>query len=441
MKHATSLEVFMGGEHVGTLVVDAKGKIWFAYGKEWSAHGFGLSPMRPFSPASAGALGTSAFKSKNDYFDGLHGVFNDSLPDGWGLLLMDRVLEEKLAWERHAITPLDRLSYIGGRAMGALEYWPAMAFDEGSEEPVLSSLAEAALSVQEGSAGKILESLRIQGGSPGGARPKVTVALNKDGTKCMSGFSSIPADFDHWIVKFRAEKHDPPCIGRIEKAYAEMASQAGITMPETRLVTVRVRGKPQDLFAVKRFDREGNAKRHVVTLGGMMDASHRVPCMSYNDMLAAVSHVTKDVREVEKAFRLMLFNMLAHNKDDHVKNFAFIRNESGWVLSPAYDLTFSDGMNNQHMMSIRGSDSPSLSAIHGLAEKSGVADCDEMLRRAHDAVSGWPSVAEAHGVAKRLANDYGRRMRNGSLRKELDSLYAVRNTRAGRKGPESGPTI
>ncbi len=318
MKHATSLEVFMGGEHVGTLVADTKGKIWFAYGKEWSAHGFGLSPMRPFSPAFAGALDTSAFKSKNDHFDGLHGVFNDSLPDGWGLLLMDRVLEEKLAWERHAITPLDRLSYIGGRAMGALEYRPAMAFDESSEEPVLSSLAEAALSVQEGSAGKILESLRIQGGSPGGASPKVTVALNKDGTRCMSGFSSIPADFDHWIVKFRAEKHDPPCIGRIEKAYAEMASQAGITMPEARLVTVRVRGKP---------------------------------------------------------------------------------------------------------------------------EKSGVADCDEMLRRAHDAVSGWPSVAEAHGVAKRLANDYGRRMRNGRLRKELDSLYAVRNTRAGRKGPESGPTI
>ena len=275
-KHMQKLQVSMAGVAVGTLAQTERGQIWFEYDTSWIQSGFALSPTPSFE------LQLGAFKATNNTFDGLHGVFNDALPDGWGLLLMDRALKNKLGWDVHEITPLDRLAYIGNRAMGALEFKPSIENDEHTGAPSLAGLAEDALLVQEGSAVEVLRALTIHGGSPGGARPKVTLALDSDGGDVvMSGFEKIPANFDHWMVKFRSKNSDPACMGRIELAYAKMAALAKVDMPPSRLISANVRGIEEAFFAVKRFDRDKNKKLHVISLGGMLDASHREPCLDY----------------------------------------------------------------------------------------------------------------------------------------------------------------
>jgi serine/threonine-protein kinase HipA len=414
-KHASLLDVLMDGKAVGRLARDAneRGSIWFQYSPEWIKSGYALSPFQPFD------LKAGAFKPLSKVFDGLHGVFNDALPDGWGLMLMDRALKKALDWERHDIEPLDRLAYIGSRAMGALEFKPAM--DRGQAAPAVSlaSLAESALLVEEGSADDVLAALYIHGGSPGGARPKVTVAIERGGDQCMSGFGTISGNFDHWIVKFRARDADPPSMGRIELAYARMAEAAKVDMPATRLISAKVRGKREDFFAVQRFDREGNAKKHVVSLGGMLEASHRMPSMDYGDLLKATLMATKDAREVDKAFRLMVFNVLAHNKDDHVKNFAFVRNKGGWAMTKAFDLTFSAGMGGQHTTSINGEGLPRLEAIAKVARDMQIKDWRDTVAEVFAAVEAWETFATEQKVPKAIWSAYGKAMRAGPCFAEL----------------------
>jgi serine/threonine-protein kinase HipA len=225
-KHAQTLQVSMSGEVVGTLAQSERGQIWFEYDPTWIKTGFAVSPMASFE------LKSGAFKATNNNFDGLHGVFNDSLPDGWGLLLMDRALKNKFGWDVHEITPLDRLAYIGNRAMGALEFKPTTETSAFASTPPIADLYEDALLVQEGRADEVMRALSILGGSPGGARPKITLALDSQGSDfVMSGFENIPANFDHWIVKFRSQNTDPICMGRVEMAYAEMAVLAKVDIP------------------------------------------------------------------------------------------------------------------------------------------------------------------------------------------------------------------
>jgi len=415
VKHATLIDVLLDGRSVGRLAKDAneRGSIWFEYDPEWIKSGYALSPFPPFS------LRAGAFKPMSQVFDGLHGVFNDALPDGWGLLLMDRALKSALDWDRHAIEPLDRLAYIGNRAMGALEFRPAMACDLTESTVSLESLAESALLLQEGRAADVLAALYLHGGSPGGARPKVTVAIERGTDNCMSGFGAIPDNFEHWIVKFRARDADPPCMGRIELAYARMAEAAKVDMPPTRLISVKVRGKREDFFAVQRFDRECNAKKHVISLGGMLEASHRMPSMDYGDLFKATLMATKDAREVNKAFRLMVFNVLAHNKDDHVKNFALVRNAHGWAMTQAFDLTFSAGLGGQHTTSVSGEGLPRLEAIAKLARDMQIKDWRNTVSEVFAAVQAWETFATEQKVPKAIWSVYARAMRAGNCFTEL----------------------
>lgn len=352
-------------------------------------------------------------------FEGPHGVFSDALPDGWGLLLMDRALKRTLDWNRHDIEPLDRLAYIGSRAMGALEFRPAMAQGQAVPAVSLESLAESALLMQEGSADDVLAALYIHGGSPGGACPKVTLAIERGGDQCISGFDTLPDNFDHWIVKFRARDVDSPSMGRIELAYARMAQAAKVDMPPTRLISAKVRGKREDFFAVQRFDRTGNTKKHVISLGGMLEASHRLPSMDYGDVLKATLMATQDMREVNKAFRLMVFNVLAHNKDDHVKNFAFIRNERSWAMTPAFDLTFSTGMSGQHTTAVSGDGLPRLASIAKLARDMQIKDWRETVAEVFAAVQAWEVFATEQKVPKPIWSAYRQAMREGPCFAEL----------------------
>jgi serine/threonine-protein kinase HipA len=406
------LRVHLSGVPVGRLAMNAQGEIVFQYEESWIQSGFDLSPgTLPFN-------GEANQSVRPGEFEGLHGVFNDSLPDGWGLLLMDRALKQHKNLDPHEINPLYRLAYLGHRCMGALEYEPEILPELGELSIDLERIASESEGMLQGVSTEVIEELRIYGGSPGGARPKVTVAFNDDMTMCCSGFKDIPVGFSHWIVKFRNASRqgnaDPSDIGLMEKAYAEMASEAGLIMPKTDLLNMRVNRNKESYFAVKRFDRAWNRKIHFLSLSGYAHANHRVPCLDYGSgVFAATKKLTRSTEEVAKAFRLMVFNIFAHNKDDHAKNFAYLYDSEAkqWTLSPAFDLTFNYGMSNFHTTSINGSGNPSYSDIKKLGEQFGIKQwaiiCDEV----RGAVSKWASFASQYGLTKTRIGEISKALR------------------------------
>ena len=398
-KHVARLKVMFGAADVGMLAASDKGQLFFQYSPQWLAEGFDLAPRSL-------AFNAHLQKARDPLFNGLHGVFNDSLPDGWGLLLMDRAFNKRLGWSRHHITPLDRLAYIGSRAMGALRYEPEFENEAIADTVDLSSLATSAEAVLSGSTEDVFNQLRIQGGSPGGARPKVTVALSHDASVCLSGFHGIAEGYHHWIVKFRS-KEDPPDMGRAEKTYADMATIAGLAMPQTALLAVKVGSTQEHYFAVQRFDRHANERRHVVTMAGLYYADFRTPCLDYKDVLGATSALTKDARQVEQAFRRMAFNVLTHNQDDHAKNFAFVYGDNGWALSPAYDLTFSQGMGGEHTTAIAGSGNPGRGKLMEIASAFRVEAGAKIIEDVRHAVSLWPTLALENDVSKKTRQAVG----------------------------------
>lgn len=418
IKHIKRLEVWIASNRVGLLGQNERGEIWFEYDPQWIKTGFPLTPLDQFS-LKAGAFTTD----RQNPFNGLHGVFNDALPDGWGLLLMDRTFKKYFNWDPHEIAALDRLAYIGNRAMGALEFRESITIIDDVDLPSINDLATESVLIQKSTQEEVLNSLAIYGGSPGGARPKVTVALEKNGNSCISGFSAIPENYDHWIVKFRTQLSDPLCMGRIELAYSKMAKLAKVEMPETKLISAQVQGKKEEFFAVQRFDRIGNSKKHIVSLAGMLEISHRSPSIDYLDLLKAVQFVTNCDLEIEKAFRLMVFNVLAHNKDDHSKNFSFIYSDGLWKMTPAYDLTFSSGMNNQHSTAVMGLGLPTLESIQKVAQTMGIKKSNQIIREVYEAVSQWEVIATEGNVSKKIISEYKKAIFEEPCFKQLKAIF------------------
>lgn len=375
---------------VGTLAEQER-VIYFEYDDAFIAKPLPISPFKlPVRPG--------VFEHREREFGDIFGVFNDSLPDGWGLLLMDREFRKR-GHDPAALSILERLAYIGTRGMGALTYHPpAAADDEGELLIDLDELARQAERVLEGSAEEILPALRIAGGSPGGARPKVLVGVGEDG-HLISGTSDLPEGYRHFIVKFPASE-DIPDIGAVEAAYALMAREAGIDVPTTRLFETGDGGR---YFGAERFDRPGTLRLHMHTLSGLFHASHRIPSMEYEGLLKATMALTRDHRQMEEAFRRMAFNVFAHNRDDHVKNFSYLMDRSGaWRFAPAYDIVFSQGPRGEHTMAVAGEAArPTERDMLKVAD-----DCDvdrrrarEIIRQVRDAVNRWPRLALDTGVS------------------------------------------
>jgi len=311
---------------------------------------------------------------------------------------MDREFKKAFNWSYGEVGALDRLAYIGSRAMGAIEYEPA--YEQNQIEPVVDlwKLATSVEAILQGSAEDVLTQLRIQGGSPGGARPKVTVARSKASPIYLSGFDDLPPDYSHWIVKFRS-KEDSADMGCAEKAYAEMARTAGVLMPQTDLISTGDKKKTEKFFAVERFDRFGSSgRRHVISLAGLLYANFRIPCVDYETVLAVTSQLTHDVTEIERAYRSMVFNVLAHNKDDHAKNFAFVYTDKGWRLSPAFDLTFSTGMGGEHTTAVMGHGNPGPDQMLKLADIFHLKTAEKIIGEVRSAVAMWPQIAKKFGV-------------------------------------------
>lgn len=332
-------------------------------------------------------------------FEGLHGIFNDSLPDGWGRLLVDRRARQ-LGIEPAALTPLDRLACVGSSAIGALIYAPASdVWEPGGDTLDLDELAADARSVFEGDVGDVISRLGQAGGSPGGARPKALVAVNDEG-HAVHGTDDVPDGYSHYLVKF-AGHNDPEDIGGIEMAYAAMAKDAGVPMPETRLL----QGAGGHChFAARRFDREGNRRVHVHSASGLLYADIRIPALDYEDLIKLTRFLTRDQRECEAMFTLAVFNVLAHNRDDHARQFSFIMQRDGtWRMAPAYDLTCSSGPGGEHSSSVLGHGKDITRAhLIALGGKADINDQDaaRIIERAETAIGNWENYAAEYDVSK-----------------------------------------
>lgn len=370
-------------------------RIFFEYNPEFLLSGLELSPFKlPLKPG--------IFTCKEHVFDGLFGIFNDSLPDGWGRLLLDRKLT-KAGINPNTLTPLDRLCFVGKRGMGALQYQPEM--EEKKEIKPLTDLdliSDECLQFLENEGDQYVEDLLVMNGSSAGARPKILVSLLPD----QEGFqTSQPPYRNDWIIKFRSFL-DPEDIGPIEYAYHLMALAAGLDVPKARLFESRKCGGH---FGVKRFDRQEHKIVHMHTASGLLHADHRLPSLDYGTLMKATLWLTKDIREGEKLLRLAAFNVFSHNRDDHAKNFSFLMDESGiWCLSPAYDLTYSYGPGGEHCTTIMGEGKyPSFSSLLKLSQVADIKleKATQIINHVKEAVANWSQFAkEAHVTPRSTEN-------------------------------------
>lgn len=322
------INVLLRDKPVGTLQRDpANGVCVFEYDKGWLANGFSLSPTE--LPLQSGL-----FYADKDKFGGGFAVFEDSLPDGYGLYLLDRMLRKQNT-SLMELNPLQRLSIIGTAGMGALTYLPMMTGFHAQKElediAQLDHLQEEALKVLSEKGVGDESYLYYNSANSGGARPK-TALRSRDGS--------------HWLVKFR-HVYDPEDIGKSEFLYMKTARACGITIPRIGLVKDRY-------FAIERFDfAPDGKKRHVVTATALLKTDFRKQDVDYINLLALTGYLTQDPGQVEEMFRRMVMNLVAVNKDDHSKNFSFLCDDGKWSLAPAYDITYSPlGSNGEHATSL-----------------------------------------------------------------------------------------
>ncbi len=374
---------------------------YLEYDEAFLASGLDISPVR--HAATRGLIRPH----DRSVFDGLHGMFHDSLPDGWGRLLVDRRARE-LGIEPATLTPLDRLACVGDQGMGALCYLPASDVWDAAETSLdLDRLAADARSVLTGRASEVIPELGRLGGSPGGARPKVLVAINERGD-AVHGPDALPVDYDHYLVKFPGAD-DPEDAAQIEQAYAAMARSAGVRMPETRLIAGAA---GQHYFASRRFDRDGARRLHAHTASGLLYADFRMPSLDYRDLIALTRSITRDRREGRAMFVLATFNVLARNRDDHARQFTFLMSRDGpWQLAPAYDLTFAPGPGGEHCTSVLGRgrdiDRERLLALGRYADLKDV-EASEIIERVSAAVADWERFARSWDVTADSRNRIGK---------------------------------
>ncbi len=375
--------------------------VYLEWDEVFLSSGLHLSPVR-HAPARGLVRPHDA-----SVFDGLHGLFHDSLPDGWGRPLVDRRARE-LGIEPASLTPLDRLACVGDSGIGALCYAPALDVWGTVDATLdLDRLAADARRVLAGHASDILDELGVVGGSPAGARPKALLAINAGG-EAVHGPEPPAGGFVHYVVKFRGTD-DPEDAAQVEQAYADMARTAGVRMPETRLV----RGTRGDhYFASRRFDRDGTKRLHAHTASGLLYADFRLPSLDYRDLIALTRSVTRDRRQCKAMFTLAAFNVLSHNRDDHARQFTFLMTRDGqWRLAPAYDLTFAPGPGGEHCTSVLGRGRDIDRSL--LLELGRYADLTEgesrdVVDRVSDAIADWDRFARTYDVSGGSRNRIGR---------------------------------
>lgn len=323
------VEVFLDERLVGTLAETADHRVAFVYSDKWLESGFAISPFSL-------PVKRTVFVPTKDHFQGLWGVFADSLPDAWGRLLVNRMLQAR-GLSVHDVTPLERLAIVGDSGMGALTYRPAWDVHQEQARFDLDDLSEKCRAILNHEDVHDLDAVFQMGGSSGGARPKVMT--------------------DEWLIKFPSSG-DTQDTGVMEKAYMDCASDCGIVVPETRLMPSRRCG---GYFAARRFDRERSGdrtvRRHMLTAAAILEVDWRTPSLDYHTLMKLTTILSRsNPQDIAQMYRRMCFNVFAHNRDDHAKNFSWLYDAENdcWHPSPAYDLTWSTTYYGEHTTTVNG---------------------------------------------------------------------------------------
>lgn len=394
MKPVEKIKAFLntssGKLEIGQMVL-VQNRIYFKYDEDFLQTGQEISPFKLKRTAEI-------LVPTETHFEGLFGVFHDSLPDGWGRLLLDRKLRS-LQIDLNTISALDRLSFLDGNSMGAITYEPVYEAGEvGLKTLDLDSIAREIHHVLSGDASEVVDELYQLGGSSGGARPKILVGYNESTDELLFGQDLLPEGFEHWIIKFPGS-YDREDIALIEYTYNQMAEKAGIEVAPYRLFKS---SKGNWFFGSKRFDRKGNTKIHLHSVAGLLHDNFKMSSLDYGHIMDAAFKLEKDVQAYRKILQLAAFNVMAHNRDDHSKNFSFLMDETGqWSFAPAYDLTFSSSSFGLHSTAVFGEHkSPGREHIIQLAQHFKVKNATILLDEVQTAVNQFESLAIQNRMSK-----------------------------------------
>lgn len=423
MTEFTTATIRLYGHVLGYLAESDDGEIVFEYEDDFRGTGLEVSPIH--LPLRVAGPQTFPELRRMSAFEGLPGVFADSLPDAFGNKVIRRYFSERGGTDR--ISAVQKLLYIGERGPGALTYEPATPEPEGNAEILeVRDLVEQARRVIEGeTTGAVKEIMRI-GATAGGARPKALILWNRSKNTVRSGHADPRPGEEPWIIKFDGvtsesggQRHvasgDPGPWGRIEYVYSILAKRAGITMPDTHLLREGSRAH----FMVQRFDRRGPRglqRIHMHTLGGMLHLDYNDQYqIGYEDYFDLMRELGLGQDQVNEAFRRMVFSVATVNYDDHLKNFAFLMDETGrWRLSPAYDVAFAENeaWTRQHQMSVAGrfrgiTRSELLEVGHQFDVPGGG---DSILDEVLDSVADFPAESREAGVAPDLIRTFTDRL-------------------------------
>jgi serine/threonine-protein kinase HipA len=378
----------MQEELVGQLVLNGR-KIVFKYNDAYLETGKNLSPNQlKFDKIPQ--------STQQKPFNGLFGVFADSLPDAWGnLLIKKRLSADRIAIE--SLSALDHLTFAGKNSLGALQYRPSLDEENEALEINLDLLNENISDVLSGESSVVIDKLFGRGGSPGGARPKIYAGYNPKTDSLISGIADLPEGYEHWIIKFAANE-DSKDIANIELAYYKMALASGIEMAESRVFNS---DEGNSYFGTKRFDRIGNDKLHMLSAAGLLHDDYEYSTMDYGNLIFQTKKLTNNAQAAEQMFRRAVFNVLAHNRDDHSKNFAFLMDADGvWSLAPAYDLTFSSSSQGYHSTACaKNYVDPGKKELLELADVFSINKAEEIIDEIKGIVEDWRKYAGLSGVS------------------------------------------
>ena len=393
MKNIGKLNVFLSLEgddiHLGTLVLQGK-DVYFKISESY------LKNNQPFDNDR---LHLSPFKIKHNAdiqqtgyfpFDGLFGLFADSLPDAWGKLLLDRYLVSKGI--ANQLNPLTRLAYVGNEGAGALRYEPVVEHEQEADFWIdLSLFQQESEKIIAGEDSLIVDKFYQLSGVSGGARPKINVGFHPKTGEIIPYNNSLPAGFEHWLVKFHS-RYDADEVAKVEYAYYLLALKSGIQMAPSRLF----KGQNNEaFFATRRFDRIKNQKLHLHSLAGLLHDDFDRSSLDYGHLLDAAFYLTKDRRVYEEILRGLTFNVLYGNQDDHSKNFSFLMNkEKKWSLAPLYDLTYSPSPYDYHALSVSGKyQHIQLRDVKKLGEYFGIRKTEKIIQEVLEVSLEWQKTA------------------------------------------------
>jgi len=393
-------EVRLWNQRVGALA-EENGTISFEYDPQFIGSGLEISP---FEMPLSNRIYTH--RNRDVAFQGLMGVFADSLPDKFGNAVIEQYFRNKSGIQAYELSAIQKLLYVGKRATGALEYLPAESTaNENVMLPLeIANLVKEARQLIQGDLHVKSADIMQVGVSAGGQYPKAVIAWNPETNDVISGLGQQPpAGYQLWIIKFDGTQDEPQEFGKLEYAYSLMAKAAGIDMANTFLLHENNRAH----FMVQRFDRTGaehNVKLHMTSLCGLLHKDYNAPrLLDYEDFLRATLALTNSRAEQLKAYRRMIFNVLARNQDDHTKNFAYLMDSSGqWTLSPAFDLTYAHGnhFTARHQMTVNGKDDLiTRDDLVRLADKLNIEAAEECIREVNDAITDWQTFADQAGLS------------------------------------------